>query len=152
MWQYQVEYRLMVGGYSASLSLPCPSSALDSVCFCTKSSARLIWGLGWGGYPDLLGTRRGLGGALTHGFQVPGRTSAREFSRCRLGKCSRAGCLHPLEDWARNQAGPCLATPGCSFQPQAPSQADPGGKNITRADVLPFYTEHNESFQDDLFS
>ena len=67
---------------------------------------------------DLCVTQQSLAGAVTHGFQLSWlHHCAQEFSSYRLVKYSRAGCLHPLEEWAQNQASPCLATPGCSFQP-----------------------------------
>ena len=90
---------------------------------------------------DLCVTQQSLAGAVTHGFQLSWlHHCAQEFSSYRLVKYSRVGCLHPLEEWAQNQASPCLATPGCSFQPKAPCQAFSGEANITSADVLPFYT------------
>lgn len=88
---------------------------------------------------------------VTHGFPFSQLHSrAREVSSYRLVNRSRAGCLQPLEEWAQNQASPRLATPGCSFQPRAPCQTDSGEENRTSADVLPFYIEHNKSFQNDL--
>ena len=148
----------MVGGYSVNLSVPCPLSALDSRLVLHGIQCRPpVWG--WLGSVDgastfdLFVTQQGLVGAVTHGFQLSRvHHCAREFSRYRLVKYSRAGCLHPLEEWAQNQASPCLATPGCSFQPKAPCQTNSGEANITSADVLPFYREHNKSFQDDLLS
>lgn len=139
-----------------------PSSSLPFVNTCFPPSSplnpglSLYWGLQWvdaASTFDLSVPRQGLVGAVIHGFQVSQlHRCAWEFSSYRLGKYSRAGCLPPLEEWAQNQASPCLATPGCSFQPEAPCQPDSGEENVTSAHVLPSYTEHNKSFQDDLLS
>lgn len=90
---------------------------------------------------------------MTHGFQFSRlHLCARGFSSYRLVKSSKAGCLPPLEEW--HGIKPALA-----WQPLAvlsslrrPAKPTQEKENITSADVLPFYIEHNKSFQDDLFS
>lgn len=102
---------------------------------------------------DLLLTQQGLLATVTHGFQLSRlHLCTREFSSYRLVKGSRAGCLHPLEEW--HGIKPALA-----WQPLAvlsslrrPAKPTQEKENITSADVLPFYIEHNKRFQDDLFS
>lgn len=149
--------RHVAGGYSVNLRvLLALCLRLGPAWSSMESSAVLVFGAGRvdaAATSDLRITQQSLAGAVTHCFQLSWLPhGAQEFSSYRLVKYSRAGCLHPLEEWAQNQASPCLATPGCSFQPKAPCQAFSGEANITSADVLPFYIEHNKSFQDDLLS